>query len=140
MDKEIIEKRLMYINEKLKDLKYDLEKYNKVENEKDKKTIQGAIERWCEEIVESGVNINIELLSSKNKISDSYYNSFIDLKIFNYFDEDFLTKIASTAGFRNRLAHDYMNIDKEIMIGSAKFILKLYKDYILNISSFLKKI
>jgi len=139
MDKEIIEKRLSYIIEKLKDLKYDLNKYEKTIGEKDKKTVQGAIERWAEEIVESAININQELLSSKNKVSDSYYNSFIDLKCLDFFDNNFLTKIASTAGFRNRLAHDYMNVDKEVMLKSARFLLKLYKEYILKVTEYLEQ-
>lgn len=142
MDKEIIIKRLEYMKEKLKDLKYDLDKYENEKNinERDKKTIQGAIERWAEEIVESAININTQMLKSKNKISDSYYNTFIDMKEFKIFEEELLEKLASTAGFRNRLAHDYMNIDEEIMIGSVKMILKLYKEYIINIAKYLKEI
>lgn len=139
MDKELIIKRLEYIKEKLKDLKYDLNKYEETKILRDKKSFKGAIERWSEEIVESAVNINNEILSIKNKVSSSYYNSFIDLEEFNIFEKKFLEKIASTAGFRNRLAHDYMNINEDIVISSSKFLLKLYKDYIIGIYEFLEK-
>ena len=138
MDNEIITKRLEYIKEKLNDLKYDLDKYEKVEDERDKKTIQGAIERWSEEIVESAVMINNEILSLKNKVPDSYYNSFIELKNFGIFDKEFVYRIASTAGYRNRLAHDYMNVDTEISITSAKNILDLYKIYIKKVYDFIE--
>lgn len=138
MDKQIIIKRLEFISEKLEDLKFDLDKYKKITDLRDRKTSQGAIERWVEEIVESAVNINQEILSSKNKSSTSYYLSFVDLEEFNIFDKDFLKKIASTAGFRNRLSHDYMNVDKKIMIVSATFVLTLYKEYISKINNFLK--
>ncbi len=137
MDKEIIQKRITFIIEKLEDLKYDLDKYEKIANIRDKNTVTGAIERWSEEIIESAISINNEILSSKNLISDSYYNSFILLKHFNIFDDNFIKKIASTSGFRNRLAHDYLNIDKEVMLKSARFLLTLYKEYTMKITEYI---
>lgn len=140
MDDEIIIKRLDYMREKLNDLEQDLYNYENLSHgDKMAKTIRGAVERWCEEIVESAVTINNELLSSINKVPDSYYKSFIELKSLEIFkDEVFLGKIASTAGYRNRLAHDYMNIDPEISINSAKNILRIYREYIKTIYSYLE--
>lgn len=139
MDEEIIIKRLDYMREKLKDLDQDLNNYESFSSKKNLlKTIRGAIERWCEEIVESAVTINNELLSSINKVPDSYYKSFIELESLNIFNEKDLEKLASTAGYRNRLAHDYMNIDPEISINSAKNILNIYKKYIKEIYSYLE--
>lgn len=138
MDVNIIIKRLEYIKEKLKDIKYDLGKYDKVKDERDTKTIQGALERWSEEVVESAVNINNELLLSINKISDSYYNSFMDLKKLNFFDDKLIDKLSNTAGFRNRLAHDYMYLDTKITIESIRNILKLYTKYIIMVYDYIE--
>lgn len=136
MDREIILKRLEFISTKLEDLSYDLKKIETTKEKRDKTTLYGAIERWCEEIVESAISINQELLSLKHKSAQSYYLSFIMLEEFELFDEKTLLKLASTAGFRNRLAHDYMDLDKEIMVVSAKALLNLYVNYVKTISSY----
>lgn len=136
MDKQIILKRIAFIKVKLEDLKNALDSYEKTKDVKEKKNAEGAIERWSEEIVESAVNINMELLAEINEITNSYYNSFINLEKLN-FKVEFLKKIAPTAGFRNRLAHDYMDLDKELMIKTAKFILIIYKEYLLKVKKYL---
>lgn len=137
MDVKIIEKRVAYMLEKLEDLSYDLDKLKITKNLRDRKTIQGAIERWSEEIVESAININNEILNSKGIISNSYFESFSNLETLNIFDSIFIRKIASTAGFRNRLAHDYMNLDDEVVLISVELILKLYKEYVEKINEYI---
>lgn len=137
MDVKIIEKRVAYMLEKLEDLSYDLDKLKITKNLRDRKTIQGAIERWSEEIVESAININNEILNSKGIISNSYFESFSNLETLNIFDSNFIRKIASTAGFRNRLAHYYMNLDDEVVLISVELILNLYKEYVEKINEYI---
>lgn len=52
------------------------------------------------------------------------------LKDFNIFDNIFLEEIASTAGFSNVLAHDYMKLNEKIVIKYINKILDLYPKYI----------
>ena len=82
-----------------------------------------AAEKKAEEIVELAVSLNQELLKTKNKNSLSYYDSFIDLKVFKVFLEENLRQLASTAGFRNRLAHDYLDVDSTLALGTMKRML-----------------
>jgi uncharacterized protein YutE (UPF0331/DUF86 family) len=139
MDKEIIIKRLKYIQEKLEDISYNITKHSQAEDVNERKTYQAALERWSEEVVESAVNINNELLESINEFSFSYFESFSKLKILNIFDDKTLKKLSSTSGFRNRLAHEYMELDPKITIESIKQILNLYKIYIKKIEEYITK-
>jgi len=135
MDAQIIENRIFYIKDKIKDITFEIEMYNKTKDKRIKKSHLAAAERWAEEIVESAININNEILKDYGKISNSYYESFLELKILNIFDDKFLEKIANTAGFRNRLAHEYMDLNEDITINSLKNIPKLYKEYLIKINS-----
>ncbi|MFW6286218.1 MAG: type VII toxin-antitoxin system HepT family RNase toxin [Nanoarchaeota archaeon] len=141
MDKLEIEKRINYIIEKLETLKLAIKDYeeknlSKYERYKALKTV----ERDCEEIIESAVRINQEILSQYFIIGNTYRETFeklLDKKIIT--NEKNIEKLASTTGFRNRLAHDYINLDDKITIASAKKILKLYPSYLLKIKDYLNK-
>lgn len=60
------------------------------------------------------------------------------LKDYNIFDKEYLEELATTAGFRNRFAHDYMKLNKKIVYKSINKILKLYPRYILKIKQALE--
>jgi len=116
MDREIIENRIEYIKEKIKDINFEILKYDETLDKRIKKTHLAAAERWAEEIIESAININNEILKDFGKISESYYESFLELKVIDLFDDEFLEKIANTAGFRNRLAHEYMSLNRTLTL------------------------
>ena len=96
-----------------------------------------AAEKKAEEIVELAVSLNQELLKTKNKHSLSYYDSFIDLKVFKVFLEEDLRQLANTAGFRNRLAHDYLDVDPILALGTMQRMLPLYKKYLQKVKKIL---
>lgn len=48
-----------------------------------------------------------------------------------------LKKLVNTAGFINRLAHEYMELDKNIILNTIKNIIKYYSKYILEIRKLL---
>ena len=128
MEKIIIENKIGNLIVLLEKLEIILKEYEK--NSKLKEFLFYAAEKKAEEIVELAISINQELLKFKGKMSQSYYDSFIDLKLFGVFDENFLIKLANTAGFRNRLAHDYLDIDEKIAFNTMKDMLLLYKLYL----------
>lgn len=98
-----------------------------------------AAEKKAEEIVESAISINQEILFGGNQVGKSYYDTFIDLEKLNLFSKADLKKFANTAGFRNRLVHDYIDIDERIVLNSIEGILKLYPKYIKKILEWLSK-
>lgn len=137
MTQHIIIKRIDFIINSLTRLKDVLKK------QKDsllKEYLLLASERIAEEIVESAISINQEILNQFfDHISNSYYESFIDLKKLETFTEKELLDLAKTAGFRNRLAHDYLELNPEITLKSIQKILKIYPPYLQKIQQFLQK-
>ena len=89
-----------------------------------------AAEKKAEEIVELATTINQELLRTKNKMSTSYYDSFIDLAVFTEFNKQELKTLGSTAGFRNSLAHDYLTVDSKVALQPMESMLTIYPLYL----------
>jgi uncharacterized protein YutE (UPF0331/DUF86 family) len=138
MNRIEINKRIDYISEKLEKLSISLKKYDdSSSDENDKYIALKAIERDCEEIVESAVRVNQEILSDLRSIGDTYRDSFEKLKKLKLFEKELLEKLANTTGFRNRLAHDYIDMDEDITIVSAKNILEIYPKYLTYILNYI---
>ncbi len=96
-----------------------------------------AAEKKAEEIIESAVSLNQELLKTHfDHLSGSYYESFTDLMKTKLFSEAELKALASTAGFRNRLAHDYIELNPDITLKSIERLLQIYPDYLKKLRSF----
>ena len=139
MDKNEVSLRIDYINEKLVWLKKSLDKYDKSVDDKDDSYLAlKAVERDCEEIVESAVRVNQEILSDLGDVGETYRDSFDKLSSLKLFDKKNLDRLANTVGFRNRLAHDYMDLDEDLTIRSAKGILNLYPKYLVRIVEYIE--
>jgi len=135
MDKIILESKIDFLLQLLDKLKMVLEEYDK--NKQMKEIIFYAAEKKAEEVVEQAISINQELLKDKGKISLSYYDSFMDLSRFKVFSEKELRELASTAGFRNRLAHEYLEVNEQIAIKSMKNLLRIYPIYLQKVKKLL---
>lgn len=135
-DKNLATKKLTYIVDALKELKEALEHYhNDKENER---FYYYAAQKKAEEIVESAISVNQMILMEKlNMQSDNYYKSFTDLEPLEIFTASELEELAKTTGFRNRLAHEYVNLDPNITVKSMKKILNIYPGYIKKIADFM---
>jgi uncharacterized protein YutE (UPF0331/DUF86 family) len=127
-----------YVSRALVDLKEALSLYG--QNGPHAKLFYYAAEKKAEEVVESAVGINQEILfQALNHVSGSYKESFSDLEKLALFPKNELTVLARTANFRNRLAHDYMHLSEKETIGLMKDILKLYPNYLKTILSWIKR-
>ena len=131
MEKEVIESKLDSLSNLLKKLKEILAE-RKI-NLKLKEFLLYAAEKKAEEAVELAISINQELLRNKNKIGKSYYESFTNLSVFKVFSENELKELASTAGFRNRLAQEYLEVNEGLALRSMEKILKIYPPYLQEI-------
>lgn len=137
MNKTVIESKiesLIALMEKLKDILKEREKSKSMQE-----FLLYAAEKKAEESVELAISINQELLKSKGKISPSYYDSFMDLAAFNVFSEAELRELAGTAGFRNRLAHEYLDVDEKIAVRSMERMLKTYPVYLQKIKKIISR-
>ena len=137
-DKNLVTKKLTYMIDALGDLEKAIKYYKDNHDSENQKFFYYAAQKKAEEIVESAISVNQMILMEEfNKQSDNYYLSFMDLGSLDIFTEMELEKMAQTTGFRNRLAHEYVNLDPEITKKSMENILKLYPSYIKKIMGFM---
>lgn len=131
MTKYSLEKRIEYISLSLEELVYALKRYQSEVDRDDKNMAYYAAQKKAEEIVESSVALNQDILFMEfNHVSKSYKDSFKDLLKLNIFSEPVLKKYMKTAKLRNRLAHDYLNLSEEDTITQMKEIVKMYPNYL----------
>ncbi len=136
MNKDLIKAKLEFIINALEVLRRAIKKAE--ESSPDTDLYLFAAEKKAEEIVESAISINQEILFGGNKVGKNYYDTFIDLKSLNIFSESELIKFAKSAGFRNRLAHEYMDVDEHIVLNSMEGLLKIYPNYVKKILEWLQ--
>ncbi|MBU0758244.1 MAG: DUF86 domain-containing protein [Nanoarchaeota archaeon] len=138
MLRDNLNRMISFIKDNMNMLEIIIKKYEKAASQ-EKEILLAAMERKAEECVESAIKINQHILEERGKIADSYYSSFIDLNILKIFDEKLLSNLAKTAGFRNRLAHEYMDLSEEVTVKTIRKILKLYPKYLLKIADYVNK-
>lgn len=91
-----------------------------------------------ERLITAALDINMHLLSDLNqKISENYYQSFIDLAALDVYPMEFAKKIAPSTSLRNILSHEYQNIDQKKFHQALKIALEDYKKYAKCINRFI---
>lgn len=98
-------------------------------------------ERYLERILMRVIDINYHLLIESGYASPKdYFESFTrlssDLRIFSY---DFGRCVARFSGLRNRLAHEYDEIDEKKIYKEVKNIFKELPKYLRAVERFLNK-
>lgn len=139
MDEKLILEKLVYMKELIDILESRIKKYESEKDTLEKKTLFAAMSKFSEEIVEIAIKINNILLEENNDFASSYYETFSKLEKYYTIDEDFLGRIANTTGFRNRVAHEYADLNEKITIKSFSNVVNLYLKYIEFIHSLLNK-
>ena len=70
------------------------------------------VERYLERIIGRMIDINYHLITeSEHPPPADYYESFIQLGRLGLLDPDFAGRIAACAGVRNRIVHEYDELD-----------------------------
>ena len=73
---------------------------------------QSAAERYLERIIGRMIDINYHVLTeSGHAPPKDYYDSFVAMGSAGVLPVDFASRIASAAGLRNRIAHEYDDIE-----------------------------
>jgi uncharacterized protein YutE (UPF0331/DUF86 family) len=73
-----------------------------------------VVERMLERMIGRMIDINYHLLVETGEPPPAdYYESFVKLGRLGVLDRDFAIRIASCAGLRNRIAHEYDEIEPE---------------------------
>ena len=73
---------------------------------------RNAAERLVQKLVEAMVDINYHVLREAHAaVPDDMYGSFVDLGGLGVVPPELATRLASSAGLRNRLVHEYDALD-----------------------------
>jgi len=110
IDKKLISRKITLINNDLKSLKA-LSKLS-LKTYLSQADFEALAERYLERVIGRMIDINYHILSEKeNEIPTDFYNSFIALGKKKYLPFKLAETMANSAGLRNRLAHEYDEID-----------------------------
>lgn len=73
---------------------------------------QAVVERYLERVIGRMIDVNYHLLTASGHPPPAdYHASFVRLAEIGVLEPEFARRIASAAGLRNRLVHDYEGLD-----------------------------
>jgi len=101
-----------------------------------------AVERILEKIITRAIDINRHILSAIGNGTEevrTYHDTFLRMKDCGVYPETFAKKIASSAGLRNILVHEYDEVDMHILYASMKDALSQYSEYCQHIITLCEK-
>jgi uncharacterized protein YutE (UPF0331/DUF86 family) len=137
MERDIVVRKLSVIVENLK----ALEVVRGQEGEQFSRDLylRKATERLLQELIEAAIDINTHLIVGSGKAApDDYYDSFILAGQHGLLPDELARKLAPSAGLRNRLVHEYDELDRSLVLESAKLTLSLYPRYVEAVERLLK--
>jgi len=129
LDKAIITKKLSVIVEALKAL--ELIRAMSLEDYRLDIYKRKAAERLLQELIEAAIDINTHIITSSGHTPpDDYYESFTRIGELGVIDFQLAEKLAPSTGLRNRLVHEYDDIQDSIVYDSISFAENLYPKYV----------
>lgn len=141
LDSIFIRRKIKWIQEDLKHLE-QFSEFTFEEMARDW-TRWNALEWVLAKIIGRAIDINQHLIAELGGKDitppKDYTESFLLLKNFNVLPEDFLNQIAKSAGFRNRIIHEYNDIDKNLVYNTVGEAIEQYAQYCNYILAFLDK-
>ncbi len=102
-------------------------------------TSQAVAERLLERIVTRMIDINYHLITATGAPPPSdYHASFQQLARIGVLDVRFATRVAGAAGLRNRLVHDYDDLDHQLIFAALAQALTDVPAYVAAVHSFVE--
>jgi uncharacterized protein YutE (UPF0331/DUF86 family) len=97
-----------------------------------------AAERLLQELIEAAIDINTHLIVVLGgTVPDSYFESFLELGSLHVIGGELAQNLAPSAGLRNRLVHEYDDIDDSIVYESMDQGISLYTEYVRAIKAYI---
>ena len=137
VNKELVRRKLnkliQYLNEISGIIDYTFQDYL------DNYFIKRTTERLLQLIVEVATDINGHIaIDAGNCPPKNYFESFIILAELEVIDRELAKKLAPSAGMRNRLVHEYEEIDDKIVYENIPEAIVMYNKYITQVEAYLK--
>lgn len=122
-----------YLNQLQKNASVSLDDYKK---DFDRQLI---VERLLHLLIESAIDINMHLVVSNDQSPpETYRDSFLAMAKIGAISSELAIEIAPSAGLRNRLVHDYDDLNLEIIYSAIDFALTLYPKYLQQIEQYIQ--
>lgn len=99
---------------------------------------QLIVERLIQLMVQAAIDINDHILSKLqpgNSLTN--FEAFIELGKYGILTQELARQLAPSSGLRNRLVHEYGNIDPNQVFGAINFALSQYPLYVDKINNYL---
>lgn len=97
---------------------------------------QAVVERLLERIVTRMIDVNYHLITAAGQPPPSdYHASFQQLGGLGILETRFATRIARAAGLRNRLVHDYDDLDQRLLFGALQEALEDVPAYVAAVNA-----
>lgn len=136
IDAELINRKLVLIGQDLEELA-SLSRKSKSDYLGDRIN-EAAAERYLERMIGRMIDINFHVLVESGKAPPpDYYQSFVKLAELGVYEHEFAERIARAAGLRSRIAHEYDEIDADLVYEAIIAAGKDVPEYIQTIQAFL---
>jgi len=97
-----------------------------------------AVERMLQEVVEAAVDVNLHVARALGRPTPpDYYESFLRAGESGLIPPELGRRLAPSAGLRNRLVHEYDEIDDAIVLESVSEARSLFRSFVEAVESFL---
>ncbi len=99
-----------------------------------------AAERLLQEAIEAALDINAHLIAESGRaVPEDYYGGFLKLAELGLLRTELAGELAPAAGLRNRLVHEYNELDDAKVLAAISRILELFPRYVQAIEATLTK-
>jgi uncharacterized protein YutE (UPF0331/DUF86 family) len=99
---------------------------------------QLIVERLLQLMTQAAIDINDHILSKLDpRKSETNFQAFIKLGEYDVITPELARQLAPSAGLRNRLVHEYDDIDPNQVFMAISFALQQYPLYVRQINSYL---
>ncbi|MBD2773683.1 type VII toxin-antitoxin system HepT family RNase toxin [Iningainema tapete] len=137
IDSVVIATRLELITRYLESLKrFEAITIDDYLNDFDKQLI---VERLLQLMIQAAIDINEHILSSLLQgNSATNFEAFIELGRCGIITPELARQLAQSAGLRNRLVHEYDDLDPNQVFKAINFALRQYPFYVQQINTYLR--
>ena len=126
---EIIVNKLIKMEKYISELeKFKPDTFKEYKNDQLKRY---AIERLIQLVIDLALDVNNMLIKKSDRYpAQDYYSSFLELIDLGILSEEFAKNIAPSTGIRNRLVHEYEEVDNKVVYQNLDKLIKYYLSYI----------
>lgn len=102
--------------------------------------LRKGTERFLQEAIEASLDAASHLVVRAGRPAPAdFYSSFFELAGIGAIDSDLATALAPAAGLRNRLVHEYDDLDDNIILQSTANALELFPRFVAQVQAYLRR-